>query len=473
MSDQLGERRKTSIGRVHRREPLQYRSEEPQSWWRASRRTFIIGTIGAAVGLGAIAWLLSDDTTDIDEDSLALQQKHGWNIGSEDKKLTLTGTQSVDSQHSSAWRKYLAPTAMLQAYQPPHPTWLPYFVPTLIQSLGQSSLSQQLSPIFTPDMKEAYERGQTLAQDFLANAQNPGETAFIVDMPGRQTLALGAGLAEHGQLVTQFDNFPHPLGVTPSHETLAAMLYYAGEIQEKQARVSATAPPVFLLDSNRLAPYSDADTQFDNRYLAKLPSAEKLRERGIKNVIYIMPDRTRSDELDDLNEDFVDYKNKGLNMMILPLSDFQPVDEVVEGASQRRYYYGGSEATHHYFFHAYPIWLPTPYYTRTYPQYTRWRTPPPTTVQPTVSPPRYAPRPRPTMFTGARVGSVATGVGRSKPSGFGRTTVRVSSSGQVVGTRAGRSGYYASGGRGFFSRLGSSRAGRSGSFGRSSSRFGG
>jgi hypothetical protein len=50
-------------------------------------------------------------------------------------------------------------------------------------------------------------------------------------------------------------------------------------------------------------------------------------------------------------------------------------------------------------------------------------------------------------------------VGRSKPSGFGRATVRVAPSGGVVGTRAGRSGYYS--------------PGRSGSFGRSSGGSGG
>jgi hypothetical protein len=359
---------------------------------------------------------------------------------------------------------------MLTAYQPKNQAWLPYFVPTLIQSLGQSSLSQQLSPMFMPDMKEAYERGKTIAQDFLANAQNPGETAFMIDVPGRDSVAFGAGMAEHGQLITMFDNFPHPLGVTPSHETLAAMLYYAGEIESRQARLAATAPPVFLLDSNRLANYTDADTQFDNRYLAKIPSAQKLQERGVKNVVYITPDRTRSEELDDLNEEFVEYKNKGLGVTILPLSD---LDEVAQGTTRRHYYYGGSYAHHHYFFHSYPYWTPSPYYVSTYPEYTTWRTGRPASFPRTVPPPTYAPRPRPTVFAGSRVGNVATGVGRSKPSGFGRTTVRMSSAGGVVGTRAGRSGYYASSGRGFFSRLSSGRSGRSGSFGRSGSRSGG
>jgi hypothetical protein len=59
------------------------------------------------------------------------------------------------------------------------------------------------------------------------------------------------------------------------------------------------------------------------------------------------------------------------------------------------------------------------------------------------------------MFSGTRIGGrTAAGVGRSKPSGFGRTTVRVGSAGNVVGTRAGRSGFYSPGRSGSFGRGG-------------------
>lgn len=444
-------RRLTSLGRVHRRQRLDI--TEPKPWWQMSRRTFIIGT--GVVLAGAGIWLATrDDTTDVDKDSLDLQRAQGWNVGSEERKLILSGRQLLDSQQRETWQKYLYQSAMLTAYQPKTPAWLPFFVPTLIQSLQFESLRRQLAPIFTPDMQASYQRGQTLARDFITNAQNAGETAFIVDLPGRDSVALGAGMADHAQLITTFDNFPHPLGVTPSQETLAAMLYYAAEIEAKQTTASATAPPVFLLDSNRLAAYKDADTQFDNRYLAKLPSAQKFQERGIKSIIYVTPDRTRAQELDDLNEDFVEYKDKGLNVAMLPLSDFAPVEETVarqqaDGSTQmvteRHYYYGGSPVSHLLFFYSYPFYRPYPAYMSRYPEYAavaRGRAP---SIPRPVSPPKYIPATRPTMFSGTRIGTTATGIGRSKPSGFGRTTVRLSPSRGVVGTRAGRSGYYAPG----------------------------
>jgi hypothetical protein len=457
-----------SIGRINRRQQHLIESEEPKPWWQTSRRKFIVG---GAVAAGAVltggVWLATrDDTTDVDKDSLELQRAQGWNIGSEQTTLSLAGAQRLDSQGREDWQRYLDQTTMLNAYQPKSGAWLPFFVPTLIQSLQFESLRKQLSPMHTPDMRESYGRGQTIARDFLSNAQNAGETAIIVDLPGRASIALGAGMADAAELIPTFDNFPHPLGVTPSHETLAAMLFYAGEIETKRAAAGwgdgTTKPaPVFLLDSKRLETYKDADAQFDNRYLAKLPSAQKFQELGVKSIVYVTPDRARAEELDDLNEDFVEYKNSGLNVAMLPLSDLVGVDENVsrewgDGTTrteqQRNYYYGGSPGFHPFFFYAYPFYSPSPAYARRA-NFGGGRGA--ASLPPSVAPPRYIPAPRPTMFTGTRIGGrSASGVGRSKPSGFGRATVRVAPSGGVVGTRAGRSGYYSPGRSGSFGRGG-------------------
>lgn len=449
----------TKIGRINRRTVADYEGEA-KPWWKTSRRRFIVGgAIGTGVlltGLGL--WSVTgDDTTDVDKDSLDLQRTGGWNVGSEERRLVMPFAQVADSQQSDAWRRYLDSSAMLAAYQPRAEAWMPFFVPTLIQSLQFETLRGQLAPLFTPGMKESYERGQALAREFLDFAENAGEVAFVVDLPGPESIALGAGMADAARLITTFDNFPHPLGVTPSHETLGAMLYYAAETEAKQQKLPPGAPPVFLLDSKRLADYGDADAQFDNRYLAKLPSAERFQERNIKSVIYVTPDRTRTEELDDLNEDFVEYRNKGLNVAMLPLSDFTPGDGTGDQTqagtgSERRYYYGGSPLGHMLFFYSYPFFRPYPTYASRYPGYAGAGA---SSMPRSVAPPRYLPAPRPTMFSGTRIGSgSAVGVGRSKPSGFGRATVRVAPSGSVVGTRAGRSGFYSPSRSGSFGRGG-------------------
>jgi hypothetical protein len=453
MAEENKSSKPTGIGRINRR-ALSHEDGASKTWWKTSRRNVIIGgAAGATVLLagGVTLLALRDDTAEVDQDSLALQQSQGWNVGSEEKTLSLAGAQQLDSRGSAGWRDYLQPSTMLAAYDTKSDVWMPFFVPTLIQSLQFDSLRSQLTPVFTPDMAEAYGRGQAIAQDFLLNAQNPNETALVVDLPGKMSVAFGAGIAAVARLISTFDNYPHPLGVTPSHETLAAMLYYAGEIDDKQRTLAANAPPVLLLDSNRLANYTDSDSQFDNRYIAKIPSAEKLKERGVKSLIYITPDRSRTEELDDLNEEFVAYKESGLNVAMLPLSDFTIGDgTLAQGTNttgERRYYYGGHPIFLPFFFNSYPYYSPRGGYARSYPNTGSYggRAP---------APPRYIPAPRPTLFSGTRIGGRAAGVGRSKPTGFGRATVRVAQSGRVVGTRAGRSGYYSPGRSGSFGRGG-------------------
>src|SRR5215211_3010373 len=154
MSNKKVHKKLTSAGRINRRRRVGGDGQS-QPWWKMTRRTFIVGSVvtGAAV-IGGGAWLLNrDDTTEVDGDSLELQRTHGWNVGSEDKRLTFAGAQGTDSQKGEAWRKYLNQSEMLNAFQPKSQKWLPYFVPTLIQALQFETLRSQLTPVFSPDMQ--------------------------------------------------------------------------------------------------------------------------------------------------------------------------------------------------------------------------------------------------------------------------------------------------------------------------------
>jgi hypothetical protein len=202
-----------------------------------------------------------------------------------------------------------------------------------------------------------------------------------------------------------------------------------------------------LLDRQRLSEYKDADNQFDNRYLAKLPPPDQLKQRGITNLLYVMKDESQREELDDLNEDFVEYQKQGINLQILRMSDFKPVTEQVQttqpnGApvtnTETHYYYRGSPFFHWWFYDHY-FYRP---YSTVY-VYRGGRSTP--LARPSMSAPpipAYRPMSRPTIFSGTRVGGYGQGIGRTRPSGFGRTSVRMSSDGRVTGTRAGRSGSF-------------------------------
>jgi hypothetical protein len=404
----------------------------------------VLGMAGVSVYM-----LASDDEEEVTKDSLDLQRSEGWNVGSTDKTISLYYTQSEDSLKRKDWTDFRDPNRLIAALQPASSAWQPYFVPTLMQSLAQESLRSKIEPIINGDMQAAYGRAQALGE-LIAQSENPGQTLIVADLKGDDAVAFGAALAGKMHIVPVFDNWPHPLGVVPSHQTLGAMFFHAREIEEKKGQTPAQAPAVLLLDSNRLNAYKDEENQFDNRYMAKVPSADELKKRGVANVMYVVKDDTVKEELDDLNDEFVEWQKQGINVKMLRLSEFKPSNETLASGTpatgtgagtstvvRNNYYYGGSPFYHwwfynHYFYRPYPtVIISRGGYN--YPL-SRPTTPPP------FNPPAYRPVSRQTMFSGSRVGA-RSGVGRTRPTGFGRTSVRTSG-GRVTGVRSGRSGSY-------------------------------
>jgi hypothetical protein len=411
-----------------------------RSWWQPlTRRQFAAG----GVGLAAAAALAGVATTQVgcssdqesEEDSLALQRKHGWAVGQETKPLVIADQTGVDSRGGADWRRYASPGALIAALTPAAAEWRPFFVPTLIQALGQPTLQARLLPVSSPWMRDAYGRGEAIGRDLLAATESPRSTLVVADLPGPESVALAAGLASTAHVVTTFDNWPHPLGVVKSAETLGALLYHAADLHARRASVPAGAPAVFVLDANRLARFDDPDTQFDNRYPARLPDAAGLKARGVRALLYVVRDRTVEREADDLNDLFVEYRGAGIQVALLPANDLQRA----AGPGGVRYYYGGHPHTHFYFFAYYPFfgYRPT-LVARTRVAFVG------TPRAPGFARVAYSPVARPTVFSGRRMAAGA-GVGRMRPSGFGRTSVR-SSGGRITGVRAGGSGSFRGGG---------------------------
>ncbi len=460
---------KTQSSRVSQSKP------EPLAGWftnHISRRSLGKGLAWAAVlGMAGVTLIKFsvDDDPEVAYDSLELQKKEGWNVGSSERTLSLSaGATAYDSMRrpwSGNDHNYL-----ISVYQPRSSEWQPFFVPTLIQSLSQPTLNSQIKPIDTAAMDDAYKRAEGL-RNLISQSTNANRTLIIADLPGPASIALGAAMADAAHLVPAFDNWPHPLGVVNSQETLGAMVYYAREIEEKKTKLKDDAPAIMLIDNNRLAPYVDDGLQFDNRYLAKLPPTDQLKQRDIQQVIYLVKDQAQEKELDDINDDLVEWQKNGIEVRMLRLSEFKPYDEPILASGSaapgspnatgtpaqsapvetRHYYYGGSPLAHWWFFSHY-LYGPPSYimvgnsggYTRTIPR--------PASSSPNFERPSYQPVSRPTVFNARRVGGAAgaVGVGKARPSGFGRTSVRLSNDGRVTGTRIGRSGSYGRSGGGFF-----------------------
>lgn len=383
-----------------------------------------------------------EDEAERERDALDLQKEMGWDAGATETRLQLKGRETSDSKKTMDWSTYLAPATLLKAWSPKNSAWQPFVVPTLVQSLEQKTLRGAIAPVYTPSMEAAYGRGLGL-KEILKKTENPESTLIVVDIPGPEAIAYAAALADVVDPILTFDNWPHPLGVVDSQNTLGAMLYYAAEVSEKSAQRPDKAPGILILDAHRIAEYTDEDNQFDNRYVAKVPTADRLIALKVSNVLYAVSGSSETTERDDLNEDFTAYKEKGINVSMIALSDFTPSNDSSSdslaragsstGQYHRPYYYGGGLMFAPWFFYHYPV-------------YRGYGIPARTALPSTSLNGRaYTPSRRPTMFSSRNVGG-GTGVGRARPSGFGRVSTRVDASGRTTGVRSGRSGSFGRGG---------------------------
>jgi len=416
-----------------------------------SRRNVLLWSIGGVV---AVAFALRirncEDRGDpvVSMDALKLQQQMGWNAGHSDARLSFPSSL----QAGNADREPLSTEAMTTLWsvlRPTQTTWSAFYVPTLFRSLADDragDLRAQMTMVHTDDMETTYERGLGIV-DLFDEPGAPTDVALILDLPGPEAVALAAALATWFEPVWLFDNWPHPLGVVPSHQVLGAALYYLPLLERAaQARGASgrrPPPPMFVLDANRLAPYTDEADRFDNRYLARLPSAQALRDAGYRRVLYVRPWGYTTDqlrELDDLNDDFVAYRDEGIDVRAMAVNDFRLEPARLDVTGPRGYVWGGTHDAHPFFWHTYG-----------------WSTsssrPPSAVALPSglgvgAS---YQPVLRPTMFSSRSLGMSSGGIGKQRPSGFGVVSVRQSPSGRISGVGAGRSGSFGRyGGSSFF-----------------------
>lgn len=416
-------------------------------WWQESlaiagdpvaRRAALISLSAVGVsllGVGVVGSLVcagssGDDDKIEKREALAIQRDYGWNFGAEEVSLTFDGASTAAFDRASL-------AAMASALAPGQGGLKPHFVPTLFQATtamprltiqGRTTpvkpLADALRPIYTTAMREAYRCGKALASLF---DNTPSDRLVVVDMPGPEAVAFAAGAAERLEPVFVFDNWPHPLGVVPSHLTLAAAAYYQPLFVKARGSRKPNAPGLIVLDSNRLNAYTSESTQFDNRYVARLPSVESIKALGDKRILHVSPSASFKQEADDLNADYVAYKQAGFDVKMVAATDFRADPSTPSTAPANTspddwppYYYGGDDASHFWFWKDYP-----------------WN-PPQKPAKPAMGNSglhgSYSPSARSTMFSG-------TGASKTRPASMGAVPVLVAAgTGVIVGSAVSRSG---------------------------------
>jgi hypothetical protein len=448
-------------------------------WWHATlvdeaakvaRRDAIRGILivgGVVAGFGALLGMCikavnEDSAPDVKDDrkaALDMQKKYGWNFGAVGEPLVFDGV-SVKAFEPSALSN------LAGDMRPERSDLRPYYQRTLFDSLDAMptaltelsaddaaafrKLKDVLKPISTPAMAAAYVRGKSLASlmvglDAAKKKVTDAKLAVVVDLAGPEAVAFAAGAARAFDPVFLFDNWPHPRGVVRAHETLSAAVYYQ-PLFVKESLGARDRLPMFVLDRRRLTPYTDDASQFDNRYVAKLPwPAGLLRAAGVERVIYVVPrGADTSTELDDLNDDFVGYVKDQVDVKALALDAFAALvptqstsapplpPSAPDGgdggksdallADSGFTYYGGSPLSHFSFFSDYGLGPP----------------PRPATLHASRTPgTTYRPVPRKTAY------STGTGVAVSKPRPATFATVPVVvavTTGAILGAKYARNG---------------------------------
>jgi hypothetical protein len=411
----------------------------------------LLGGAGALASGGCAIIELRDEMT-VEMDAQVLQQRQGWNVGQADAGPEIEGATGIDVDGGSGWRALAG--SLPEAMAPAQAQLAPFYTPTLFQALVHplnAELRAAMTPMITEPMRRAFARGEALGELF-GEAGWPTDTAIVIDLPGPEAVAMAAAMAGHFEPVFTFDNWPHPAGVVPSQETLAATLFYAPLLVRARQTRPQPAAPVFVLDRARLSPYTDEQDRFDNRYWAKLPTAENLRALGIQHVLYVDPGGGDNQELDDLNEDFNAFAQAGIDVKALALTDFADAPEVqtayVGGLGwgwafpfRRPCWFGGSLWWHRCFWQLYG-----------------WHCPPGRPLIAAVPSHlsggcRYHPVLRATLFTGAPPrGTPARALWR--PASLGRVQARASRwDGHLTGVRIGR-GFASYGRSGSLGRMG-------------------
>ena len=259
------------------------------------------------------------------------------------KPLVISSPTTFDSADRSSWANDLEHLA--DDLSPARADLKPWMVRTLLdvpRELARSgnatggSTGGWLQPRYSPADRAAFAQGQRLART-LEGIGADRQMAVILDLPGPTAIAVATALAKKFDPVFTFENLPHPAGVVPSAQTLAAAVYWRPQLlAARDARIASGAdlmPPVFVLEGDRLATYANEVERFDNRSQVRLPEAAALRALGITRVLYVRQRRGDVVEADDLNEAFTALAAGDINVKHLALDAIDESETQVEKVS--------------------------------------------------------------------------------------------------------------------------------------------
>ena len=174
--------------------------------------------------------------------------------------------------------------------------------------------TQWAKPVLFSRPAQSYGRSELVLPDAGWASYPDKTTALFVDLPGKSGVLEGLALAELGYRPVPLYNGVY--GANKSSMTVdvteIAEALYQGAEQLASMALRPDAPPVFLLDENRMKGRARQPGKYDNRWCVfpqDLPSASYFLEHGIRQI-YVRTGRIQN----DLAHILMRYQEKGIKI---------------------------------------------------------------------------------------------------------------------------------------------------------------
>ena len=142
------------------------------------------------------------------------------------------------------------------------------------------------------------------------------DVAIFIDLPGKESIELGIGMAKIGyRPIPLFNGTDEPIGASSILDTdLIENSLINGSEKLKHIQLKDDANPVFLLDQSRTNRYRSKESIFDNSwdlYKQDIPTAEYFKANGIYKIIVVGNKIQR-----DLRKIFFEFQNAGIEIYL-------------------------------------------------------------------------------------------------------------------------------------------------------------
>ena len=183
--------------------------------------------------------------------------------------------------------------------------------------------TQWVKPVLFTNFRPGYGAFNIAEIEFpneITSASEPKDTAVIFDLPGKEGVEKGLALARAGH----YRPIPLYNGVEgPNEEAMVVNVREIADALFQSANILSglnltnEAPPVFLLDSERMKGRGKQYGKYDNRWCVSpqdMPSASFLSDQGIKKVAVCAEDNKIQNDLSHIS---YRYQEQGVKIYLL------------------------------------------------------------------------------------------------------------------------------------------------------------